>query len=458
MAFSGSVVERTSMRSNRGRSARIAAVTAALIMTGAVPGARAAAGEQTADASLAYTCGLPSGRPVTVRVQSTFPGSGTVGRPIHPGSVKLTVALPRDAVKGGSGAVAGLVQLGATVTRGRSHADVTWPSLVIAPTPLPGTGDLLLSASGTVPAATPDRAGDVTFAAGRLTLMLAAQGSDTAAGDPLRLSCAPARGQDTTLATVPVSATGSAAARAPGARPLDDGDGDGQPLPECEIFETADVSGCTYLTGFSNVKKLDGAALIKPGIMNIALFNATVCGDLRFCISADAKLNYRPDPSKPGKPQLPPSPATFLTFGFMPTKGTLELTQEGLIHIRIVLDFNDLTQSSVTATGKMWIRLMDVMVNGRPLDVGDRCRTVTPVDLSLNADPNTYSINDGGVLFGSVTIPPFGNCGVEEDLDKLLTGSISGPDNYLKMTQGSICTFDPPPTFGCPPLVPTPVS
>ncbi len=453
MTLSGSVVERTRMRSNRGRSARIAAVTAALIMAGAVPGAQAAAGEQTSDASLTYTCGLPTGGPVTVRIRSTFPGAGTVGRPIHPGSVKLTVTLPRDVVKGGSGAVAGIAQLGAVVTRGGSHAEVTWPPLMVAPTPLPEAGDLVLSASGTVPAATPDRAGDVTFDAGPLTLMLAAHQSGAAAGDPLRLSCTPTRGQDTTLASVPVSAP-DGGGKTRRATPLDDGD----PLPECGKFEEADVAGCTYLTGYSNVKKLGGAALILPGVMNIALFNATVCGDLRFCIASDAKLNYQPDPSKPGAPQLPPSPATFLTFGFMPTKGTLELTQEGLIHIQIVLDFNDPTQSAVTATGQMWIRLSDVMVNGRALDVGDRCRTASPVDLSLSADPNTYSINNGGVLFGTVTIPPFSGCGADEDLDPLLSGSISGPDNYLKMTQGSLCTFDPPPTFGCPPLIPTPVA
>jgi hypothetical protein len=454
MTFSGAVVERTGMRSNSGRAVRVAAIAAAAIVAGSVPGAQAAAGEQTSDASLTYACGLPSGGPVTVRIRSTFPGSGTVGRPIRPGSVKLTATLPRDVIKGGSGPVAGLAQLGAIVRRGGSHAEVAWPPLMIAPTPMPEAGDLVLSASGAIPATTPDRAGDLTFDAGPLTLMLAAHQSGGAAGNPLRLSCAPARGQDTTLASVPVSAP-AGGGKTRRATPLDDGD----PLPECEKFEEADVAGCTYLTGYSNVKKLGGAALVLPGIMNIALFNATSCGNLRFCISADANLNYRPDPSKPGKPQLPPSPATFLTFGFMPTKGTLELTQEGLIHIQIVLDFNDPTQSAVTATGQMWIRLFDVTVNGRALDVGDRCRTVRPMDLSLSADPNTYSINDGGVLFGTVEIPPFGGCrNADEDLDKLLTGSISGPDNYLKMTQGSLCTFDPPPTFGCPPLVPTPVA
>jgi hypothetical protein len=459
----GSVIERTTMRSNPRRSARIAAAAAVVIVAGTIPGARAttAPGGQATNVDLAYSCAFPSGpQLISVRVQADFPGSATVGRPVQPSGVKLTVTVPAaaaaDLTKGGTGAVAGLAQLAATVSRAGSHREVLWPPLVVPPTPPAAGGDLRLAAAGSVPAETTGHAGTVTFAAAGLSLVLAThQTGGGGARKPLKIKCTPEHGQDTALASVPVSATaGSAGGRALRAAPLDDTDGDLP--PECVSFEPADVSGCTFLTGYSDVKKLGGAALIKPGMLDIALFNATECGDLRFCIAADVKLNYIPSPGQPGLEQLPPSPATFLTFGFMPTKATLELTQHGLLHIAIVLDFGDFSKSSVTATGDLMIRLFDVMVNGRALDVGDRCRTATPVHFELTADPVLYTINDGGILSGFVTIPPFDGCGVGEDLDPLLTGSISGPDNFLKMTQGNLCTFDPPPAFGCPPTLPTP--
>ena len=49
-------------------------------------------------------------------------------------------------------------------------------------------------------------------------------------------------------------------------------------------------------------------------------------------------------------------------------------------------------------------------------------------------------------------IPPFTGCGVGEDLDPLLTGLISGKDNYVKMTQGAICDIRTERT--CPPAPP----
>jgi hypothetical protein len=58
-----------------------------------------------------------------------------------------------------------------------------------------------------------------------------------------------------------------------------------------------------------------------------------------------------------------------------------------------------------------------------------------------------YTVNTGGPLTGTTTIPPFSGCGVGEDLDPLLNASISGPDNFMKLTQGVPCTYpvDSPP-------------
>lgn len=50
------------------------------------------------------------------------------------------------------------------------------------------------------------------------------------------------------------------------------------------------------------------------------------------------------------------------------------------------------------------------------------------------------------------TIPAFSGCGVTEDLDPLFTGTVSGPDNYLKLMMGTLCA--PAEPFLCPPIVP----
>ena len=54
-----------------------------------------------------------------------------------------------------------------------------------------------------------------------------------------------------------------------------------------------------------------------------------------------------------------------------------------------------------------------------------------------------------------MTIPPFTGCGVSEDLDPLITGLVSGGGNFVKLTQGSICTLTGS-NNGCPPEEPTP--
>lgn len=108
----------------------------------------------------------------------------------------------------------------------------------------------------------------------------------------------------------------------------------------------------------------------------------------------------------------------------------------------------------------MSIRLFDVTVNGEPVDVGPDCRSARPMHVTLTGIgqffplPTGYNIGRGGPLTGTVTIPPFTGCGVGEDLDPLFTGSISGPGNFLKLTQGRLCAANN--GRGCPPTVPEP--
>jgi hypothetical protein len=104
-----------------------------------------------------------------------------------------------------------------------------------------------------------------------------------------------------------------------------------------------------------------------------------------------------------------------------------------------------------------------VTVNGVPLRVGAGCRTVRPVRLVLigkgdnTIPPRGYTVSTGGPLSGMLTIPPFTGCGVSENLDPLLTGSISGSGNFVKLTQGKLCGPSQPSNWTCPPPVPKPL-
>ncbi|MFE2731082.1 hypothetical protein [Streptomyces sp. NPDC059349] len=108
------------------------------------------------------------------------------------------------------------------------------------------------------------------------------------------------------------------------------------------------------------------------------------------------------------------------------------------------------------------LRLYDVRVNGTPLEVGPDCRTRGSL-YSSDPDPaqdtkdhvhllgtvirtpptqTGYTLTTGGPLTTTLTIPAFSGCGVGEDLDALLSASISGPDNFAKQIQGQTCATE----------------
>ena len=93
---------------------------------------------------------------------------------------------------------------------------------------------------------------------------------------------------------------------------------------------------------------------------------------------------------------------------------------------------------STTVTSEQRIQVSDVTVNGTPLNVGQHCRTAVPTNVVLTSNAG-YDVTKGGVLSGNITIPPFTGCGVGENLDPLLTASISGPGNFVQLTQGPTC-------------------
>jgi hypothetical protein len=238
-----------------------------------------------------------------------------------------------------------------------------------------------------------------------------------------------------------------------------------KPPPGSKItFPPPPLQGCAFIKGFSDVSKLGEAALIGPGFGNIQASKRLVT-NLKanyFEIDSAGKLYFKPCPGS--APQcraingLPPVTATFLSFGFLPTTATLQITQVGTLDVVSVgtESTHVLKYSKILSLAS--IRVERVLANGVPLPVGSDCHTVKPFKLVLTGKP-PYSLNTGGVIIGMIHVPPFTGCGVGENIDPIFNATVSGPGNFVKLTQGSLCVDWPVPPFpvGCPATVPKPV-
>ncbi|MEU9857165.1 DUF6801 domain-containing protein [Streptomyces sp. NPDC047974] len=507
---------------------RGATIAAFVALAPLLPAAAVAVGTVEVDAALPYVCVLPSGpQQATVRITAAFPERASAGEEIRPADVTTTVELPAAAVADlttpRAAAVRAETRLAVGVAQHEQRTEATW-SGTAPPVAVPAEGPLVLAATGDVPSLTTDAEGELVLTAGALAVDLAPSADDGAATTPPSLSaaCAPAPEAEgrTVLARVPVGAGASGgtpsvpapsasapaspspslptdrpapppgAPSAPGATrgtpgvpktPEAEGRGlataeeetPGTPAPRpdappCITEKPTPMSLSAYITGYSNVRKLNGAnvvpvscTLIEQGEPQIEFRD----DGIHLITKSVARFSYE------GRAQTPPFRATFLTFGFTPTTATLVLEQTGPMTVDsdVLLVFPD-NLSTTYVRAPLVLRVLDAQVNGTPLDVGPDCRTEKPLT-SPEPDPVTYPgdhlvllgkgqlingtdaegyvLTGGGPLTGTVTIPPFKDCGAGgEDLDRLLTAAISGPDNYVKQIQGQTCPVGvevPPP-------------
>ncbi|PXY27080.1 hypothetical protein BAY60_11380 [Prauserella muralis] len=482
-----------------------AAATAGAIALSGVAGTGVASGRQAAT-ELVYTCQFPSGEvTVPVGISATFPGEAHAGEPIQPGAVAVTLTVPEQALPEPAPAtLTATAGLTVAVTQNGNAAESAWAGLGVPPTPVPAAGAVVLSAAGDVPPVTVHDRGEVTFSAAALVVEVVPYAADGAAAEPWTVPCAPAPDADRTLAVVPVAGgqPGSTPPATEGPTSVEPGDGaddgnvidtppasrdrraqadplaPGEAPPGCFDFPT-DLPNpslmCAYVTGYANVTKLGAAVRLgvpEPGFAQI-LLNEAAAGEIRPCdtVSEEFVCTYAIFVRSRATMDFPAAGTSMLTFGFVPVSGKVRLRlAEPYLVIDSVTERHDYPRGTpdkfpvkVTAQARMWLELSDVRVNGVPLDVGDDCRSAEPIDVVLAGgsantipqNPDEYTVPFGGVLSGSVDIPPFSGCGATEDLDPLLTGTISGPDNDVKVTQGRPCPEVGGATY-CPPEVPEP--
>ncbi|MFF8375426.1 DUF6801 domain-containing protein [Streptomyces sp. NPDC015661] len=499
-----------------------ATIAAFVALAPLLPAAAVAVGTLKVDTALPYVCALPSGQqPATVRITAAFPDRAAPGEEIRPTGVTTTVELPAAAgltAPLGS-TVRAETRLTVDVAQNEQRAQTTWNGTAQS-LDVPAEGPLVLTTTGDVPTLTTGTAGDLTLTAAGLTLDLA---PSTDAGAPttptsVSVTCTPGRDAEgrTLLATVPVGAdtgTGepstppppSAPSASPSSSPsrgpsspsgrtvpvrpgtanghnpkgprigqqadrgrgltVTDEDTPGTPAgrpaaPPCVTEAPTPTSLSAYITGYSNVRKLNGATVIPVSCVLIEQgqpeFVIRPDGSMHLLTPSTGNLSYR------GRKQTPPFKATFLTFGFAPATATMVLEQTGPLTVDsdVLLVFPDnLSETYIRAP--FVLRVLDVRVNGTRLDVGPDCRTERPLtspepdpvkypgdhlvllgkgQLLNGTDATGYLLTGGGPLSGEVSIPAFKGCGAGgENLDRLLTASISGPGNHIKQIQGQTC-------------------
>ncbi len=547
------------------RTVRLAAVATAAVLAGTLPGTDSAASGGQGELSLTYACQFTSGeQDVTVAFAQAYPRQAQVGQPIQPGELTATVTVPRAGIAAilpaDAAAVTASADLKTHVAQGSSQVDADWPDLAADAVPVTGTDDVEIALKGKVPGVSVTAPGDVAFSVGELALALHPQeaagtpvtpspsdspsadgtssgaagtdgavapsdatqpatGSTGAAGSSgssgttasptdITALCLAKPGQDTKLATVPVSQgrAGSGpqepgrtpsggygtpggsgkGGKPPGASSTASGgsaDGKGNtivamkepphsgrttcdnppigkvdarrlpklppgaivlPLPGMPAFPPSPQ--CAYVDGFADAFKLKGAMIVNdpydhPAIADVNSGVRKVLDFPKQYVELDSLIAVH----------LPPSHATFLTYGFMPTTADVSFVSKGLF--TVVQTGDDFFNQPILTTvgGYQDLRLRNVKINGTLLDVGPNCHTVTPIDVVLKGrkDEQTghgdgkpdYDIQDGGPLLAdNLTIPPLTGCESHgENFSALLSSAISGSGNVLNLVQGRIC-------------------
>ncbi|MFJ4274070.1 DUF6801 domain-containing protein [Streptomyces coelicoflavus] len=244
-------------------------------------------------------------------------------------------------------------------------------------------------------------------------------------------------------------------------------DRDAPPCLFDEGHPATDASLTAYITGYSNVNKQKAASYLPPSCMLIEQGDPVAGppdpGAIIFDTVSWADFSYQ------GRRQTPPFRSTFLSFDFAPVTATMVLEQTGPVRIdsRLRLDFlTGVATMDTYVRAPLVLHATSLEVNGTPLDVGSECRTERSLT-SVDPDPvnhpgdhlvlygrgeqlpaqdvTGYKLLSGGVLTGRAAIPAFTGCGTDgEDLDRLLTASVSGPGNYIKQVQGQTCAIGAP--------------
>jgi hypothetical protein len=432
----------------------LSAANGALTGVGSAAPAPTAPPEKTATASVSVTCPFadPLGsRKLTVETTATLPTLAKTGTSATIGKYSARFSLPRDVALSllpagaTAGSLQGAVQLDLAVHQGKRSDQIPVP-LTVAPTPLPETGDVTLTATGTVPEIAINTIGSVTFDVTAPKLALAAvpaPDAPDAAGAPVAppappIACALDPDQQATLGTIlvqPPATPGAKQKAALGAAAaLDD-----EPPPN---EYTVPLGLITIMTR-STVARLGATVVADPAILLNAFFTVNIdTGESRVSGSAVFK----------------PATATFLGFGFVPVTATVEFLpvdyrNSKMIEVGGGLYTDDEGYTNLRTELQVMGKLSGAKINGVPLDVGPDCVTKEPVSLEITGryDPFTTGHVRTDPEKGFY-LPPFRDCGSGgQDLTPLLSGMSTGWGNQAFIDTYNLNGCSEPDHTQCPP-------
>ena len=464
---------RRPLRASTRRGLATGTIGIVLVALGVLAGAGPAIGDQTTATTLGYTCQFPSGpQQVTLQVNATFPQTAASGAPIAPTDVAVQLDIPQVALGElttlGAASVTEKMDLSVVVKHNGDQQTSMWPSLTAPNAPLPSTGDLIVSLTGTAPPVSEAGSGGVSFAADSFGLQLTPlTASGTATTPPtVAVACTLNPKQTTKLATVVIPAapgsetpsTGSdtgnqqqttagkhsVKANDDGDLPVDpacnDPDGFGSPGDGTVLYAALD--------GKTNVNKLSEST-VADGTITLTNVGSWFGNDTTF------RLCYT------GQLDMQPSTTTILGFGFVPITTTLKVVQANTPDNPMFVEASSMFDTSVYpdghplghSTALINIYVQSASINGTPLNVGPNCRTATPIQLEVGSLPdlnpdNTekypYNGLTGGYMQGAIDIPEFTGCGVDDNLNTLLSAPVTGPNNLTRICQGTADVVLPP--------------
>ncbi|MET8994108.1 DUF6801 domain-containing protein [Amycolatopsis sp. NPDC004169] len=432
----------------------LSAANGALTGVGSAAPAPAAPPEKAATASVSVTCPFadPLGsRKLTVETSATLPTQAKTGTSATIGRYSAQFSLPRDVALSllpagaTTGSLQGAVQLALTVHQGERSDQIPVP-LTVAPTPLPETGDVTLTATGAVPEIAINTVGAVTFDVTAPKLALAAVPAPGATATPAPeaapaqpIACTLDPDQQTTLGTVlvlPTAKPGAEQKAALGAKAaLDD-----EPPPPNEY--TVPLGLITIMTKST-----------------VARLGATVTADPAFLLNAFFTVDIDTAASRvSGAAIFKPATTSFLGFGFVPVTATVEFLpldykNSKMIEVGGGLFTGDDGFTYLRTELKVMGKLSGAKINGVPLDVGPDCVTSEPVSLEITGpyDPFTTGHVRTDPEKGFY-LPPFRGCGADgQDLTPLLSGMSTGWGNQAFIDTYNLNGCTEPDHTNCPP-------
>jgi hypothetical protein len=386
-------------------------------------------------------------RKLTAETAATLPAQAKTGTSATIGGFSAKLTLPRDVAlsylpEGATaGSLRGTVHVDLAVHQGE-RADKVPVDLTVPATPLPDTGDLTLTGTGTVPEIALNTVGAVTFDVTAPTLALeAVPPPDTTVTQPAPpVACTLDPDQQTTLGKVLVLPKTMPGTKQKQQATAAEAPGPGDPPTEDEF--AVPLSLVTILTK-STVRKLGATVAADPAF----LFNGLFILNL---ITNDSRVT--------GSTTFNPATATFLGFGFVPVTATVEFLPVDYRNSKIIEFAGAITthedqNTYLDTTLQVMARLSNAKVNGVPLDLGPECVTKTAVTLHLNGPYEAFGV--GHIRTDEkkgFELPAFTGCRAGgQDLSPLLTGMSSGGGNQAFVDTYNLIVCTEPDHTQCPP-------